>query len=152
MEASLYRLAHQNSTMPSCAIVAPEDISYFSYYAAIPLTALIVIIQRPSKRKGRGNVLLLIHHVVTNCLLAGAIYVGYHGVALLVLLIHNLSDLFLDTAQIIREKKMSDALLYPSFAVLLFFWVSTRLYTFPQILFYSYAYGAQQIHVSSILI
>jgi ceramide synthetase len=74
--------------------------------------------------------LMLTHHIVTVGLVLGSRATGYLPIGMIILLCHDVSDIFLDFAKCFHYFKM-EILSTVTFVVLLVSWVKFRLYLYP---------------------
>jgi len=82
--------------------------------------------------ENRSDIMLLYgHHFVTFCLLAGSNWVGMEKIGLLVLFLHDCSDVFLEFAKFSRSQEFPQWTQNLSFVICLASWVVFRLIYFP---------------------
>eukprot|EP00730_Choanoeca_flexa_P015593 TRINITY_DN7193_c0_g1_i2.p2 TRINITY_DN7193_c0_g1~~TRINITY_DN7193_c0_g1_i2.p2 ORF type:complete len:336 (+),score=38.46 TRINITY_DN7193_c0_g1_i2:42-1049(+) len=87
---------------------------------------------------------MLLHHVVTVCLILFSYLAGYHRIGILVLLCHDVSDVFLDYAKCLHYLDY-DILSTVTFVNLLATWAYYRLYVYPSKVIYSTAVETIQL-------
>eukprot|EP00730_Choanoeca_flexa_P015592 TRINITY_DN7193_c0_g1_i1.p1 TRINITY_DN7193_c0_g1~~TRINITY_DN7193_c0_g1_i1.p1 ORF type:complete len:403 (+),score=78.67 TRINITY_DN7193_c0_g1_i1:1143-2351(+) len=73
---------------------------------------------------------MLFHHIITICLILFSYLMGHHRIGILVLLCHDVSDVFLDYAKCLHYLDF-DILSTVTFVNLLVSWCYYRLYLFP---------------------
>jgi hypothetical protein len=75
----------------------------------------------------------MIHHVVTVGLLAYSYYVNFTRVGILIMLLHDISDIFLEAAKLCRyQKKPATSMVY--FGLFFVSWVILRMLYFPLVI------------------
>ena len=84
---------------------------------------------------------MLVHHIATIWLILFSYIEGYHRIGILVLLVHNNCDIFLEGAKLFHYHGM-DMQSNAVFVVLLLAWPYWRLYIYPTQVIWSAAYGS----------
>jgi len=73
---------------------------------------------------------LLFHHIVTILLIYVSYNLGFYRIGLLVLVVHDTNDVFLEIGKIYVYRK-NDLMAKATFAIMLISWINTRLSIFP---------------------
>jgi len=79
---------------------------------------------------------MVVHHVVTLCLLSFSWTCNFVRVGTLILLVHDVADIFLEATKVtkyLNKQKLCDAL----FIIFTAFWFLTRIYIFPFVIIHN---------------
>ncbi|EGD72295.1 hypothetical protein PTSG_00315 [Salpingoeca rosetta] len=88
--------------------------------------------------------IMLLHHVVTVCLLAFSYFHNFHRIGMLVLMVHDVSDIFLDSGKCFHFLKW-ESFATVTFVGLITSWAMYRLYLYPTKLLYSAAFEGYEV-------
>lgn len=113
---------------------SPIFTAYYIWELSWYVSGLFCHLTLETRRKDHNA--MLIHHLVTICLIVFSYVVGYHRIGILVLYCHDISDIFLEGAKIFRYVNLN-MLSNITFVGLVASWAWSRLYLFPFRVIYS---------------
>ncbi|KAJ9516842.1 hypothetical protein QJQ45_027257 [Haematococcus lacustris] len=124
------------SHFPPCnLLVTPGMLLFYCMQTGFYVQAIHYLIFHEIRRKDWLE--SLVHHIATSVLLAYSYYVNFSRVGVMILLVHDMSDIFLEAAKLARQvgryaRRQGIATTF--FVVFASVWIYTRNYVFPAIL------------------
>ena len=101
------------------------------------------------EERHKDYVMMYVHHIVTIVLVAGSYSFNYLRIGVVVLLVHDLSDVPLDLMKILNYLKCEGTkgffLVEAAYAGNLVSWVYLRLYHFPRNIIWAVVYGSREV-------
>lgn len=125
----------------------PKDVALFPQtQLAFYVAELVWLLRIPTALERKDDSVMIAHHIITSIIILGAIYVQFYWPVSFVLVLHDISDLFVDGAKFLRAQgktinttsrfgsycssacaQLSSALFYG----FVFVWFATRVYYIP---------------------
>ena len=129
---------------------SPDEFhNIYKFYFAIWIYQLATAILKPENLRAKYNEMLILHHIITISLLSCSMYLDLFEFGLIVVFLHDSSDIFLDISKMSNYTQQL-RLAKISLVVLNISWVYTRLYLFGNILYkmlYFYFFGNEYKYV-----
>ncbi|XP_031564644.1 ceramide synthase 1-like [Actinia tenebrosa] len=101
----------------------------------------------------RDSVVMILHHILANSLIIFSFAMRYHNIGIIVLYLHDISDIFLESTKIFlcfksapgRQQTFAGYLVNVGFLSFAFSWFYCRLYQYPHKVLYSTGHFARHI-------
>jgi hypothetical protein len=120
------------------------DVSSFPYLDKFLMVQLgfhsHILVTHFTEPPKKNYIEMLLHHTLTILLLGLAYFLNFHGGSLLVLLSHDISDIFVSGARALMDTAYSK-LMFSLYLCLMATWVVMRLYVFPVLIIYPTIWG-----------
>ncbi|ETV82902.1 hypothetical protein H257_04675 [Aphanomyces astaci] len=130
-----------NHNSPTCAFSDQKFLTNFLYITQLAIWVYTAFSCKFLEEVRKDYLIMMSHHVVTIALVAWSFAVGFLPVGVLVLFLHDASDVPLDLLKMANYLKLEDRkgffLSEVLFAVMLTVWVYFRVYLFPSKLIYT---------------
>ncbi|KXJ13604.1 ceramide synthase 1 [Exaiptasia diaphana] len=100
----------------------------------------------------KDSIVMILHHVLTICLLAFSFAIRYHNIGVIVLYLHDIADVFLEFTKICvcfksrsEDCRIADRLVNFGFLMFAFVWAKCRLYQYPYRVLYVTGHTSMKI-------
>ncbi len=120
---------------------AHADVVYEFYYAYWTS----VILEFVQSEKDVDCKMMALHHIATVIAIVSSDVLGYHRIGLHVLLLHDLSDVWIMILKLCFKLKVSENIQIVVYILCMFFWFYTRIYMFVYCLCYEVLFKFVQI-------